>query len=85
MDANRIILSAYHVEGYVPLKVLSAHVTDLPALGDPSFYKYHGGKVAIMTWRRGIWEDSLMREAEQPMSVVAAFASGLLSQQEKLR
>jgi hypothetical protein len=78
IDADRIALSAYHPKEDQQIKVFSAHVTDLPSLGDPSFYRYQNGKVAIMSWRRGSWEDTVMGEREPPMSIPFAFASGYL-------
>jgi hypothetical protein len=78
IDADRIMLSAYHPTGQRIVKVLSAHVTDTPSDGDPSFYRHQNGMVAIMGWRRGSWEDSVMAEIEKPLSIREAFASGLL-------
>jgi hypothetical protein len=35
------------------VKVLSLHVTDFPNAADPSFYRYQGSRVAVLSWRRG--------------------------------
>ena len=44
-------------------KVLSFHVTSLPSAMDPNFYRYQKGHVAVLSWRRGKWEDAVMTES----------------------
>ena len=65
---SRIILSAYSpVSGRV-VKVFSAHVTERSELGDPAFYRYVGGSVGLLSWRRGEWEGAAMAHAAQAMT-----------------
>jgi len=55
--------------------VLSVHVTDFPAAMDPDFYRYQAGRVAVLSWRRGRWEDAIMVEKAAPVSIVEVFGS----------
>jgi tRNA (cmo5U34)-methyltransferase len=74
LGANRIMLSVcWPVEGRMQ-KVLSVHVTDRPELGDPEFYRYVGGSVGLLSWRRGEWENIILSHAAR-----AGSASDLLS------
>jgi hypothetical protein len=58
-------------------KVFSAHVIDLPSLGDPKFYHFGNGHVGLMSWRRGVWEDAVMAHAATPLSLSETFLRGV--------
>jgi hypothetical protein len=77
MDANRIMLSVYSPVRSKTLKVFSAHVTDLPGAGDPTFYRYLGGCVGLMSWRRGEWEAAILADAASDRSPSEALSNGL--------
>jgi hypothetical protein len=62
---NRIMLSAYSPVHGRMVKVFSAHVTERPELGDPTFYRYVGGSVSLLSWRRGEWELEVMANSAQ--------------------
>jgi hypothetical protein len=62
IDAHRLMVSVYNGRAPNLVKVLSLHVNDLPAAADPDFYRYLDGRVAVLNWRRGTWEDSIMAE-----------------------
>ena len=68
---SRIMLSAYWpVNGRI-VKVFSVHVTERPELGDPAFYRYVGGSVGLLSWRRGEWEDAIMAHHAQARAAAA--------------
>jgi hypothetical protein len=79
LGANRLLLSVYAPVkvGVGIMKVLSAHVTDLPAFGDPSFYRNCDGCVGLLSWRRGGWEDVIMADAATPRPISDVFLRGL--------
>ena len=77
LGADRIMLSAYCPLKFQITKVFSAHVTDLPNLGDPNFYRFWDGHVGLMSWRRGVWEDAVMDHAARPLSLSEAFLRGI--------
>jgi hypothetical protein len=57
------------------MKVFSAH------LGDRVFYdknfKYWGGRCAILSWKRGSWEDHLCAERDEPRTFAHVQTAGL--------
>ncbi len=73
INAHRLLLSVYDGPEAAILKVLSVHVTDFPAAMDRAFYRYQNGSVAVLSWRRGRWEDAIMAEPAAPVSIVDAF------------
>jgi hypothetical protein len=77
MDAHRLMASVY--DGPEPdiIKVLSLHLTDFPSATDPNFYRYRGGSVGILGWRRGKWEDAIMSDRAASLSISEALSSGL--------
>jgi len=79
LGANRLMLSVYGPDksGVGTMKVFSAHVTDLPSCGDPSFYRNCDGCCALLSWRRGPWEDAIMADAatSRPISDEAGYLS----------
>ncbi len=77
IDAHRLMMSVYDqlVSGIV--KVLSLHVTDFPAAADPSFYRYQGSRVAVLSWRRGNWEDAVMADETASISISGRFVQRL--------
>lgn len=62
LGSERIMLSAYHGAGEQIAKVFSAHVNGCPIKFDPQLFRYHSGRIAILSWRRGIWEDVVMAD-----------------------
>jgi hypothetical protein len=70
---NRVMLSAYSPVHGRMVKVFSAHVTERPELGDPTFYRYVSSSVGLLSWKRGEWEVEVMAHAAQ-----AKTAAGLL-------
>jgi hypothetical protein len=62
IGVERVMLSAYDVLNSEITKVFSAHVNDCPDGFDPGFFRYQGGRVAILSWRRGRWEDVVMAD-----------------------
>lgn len=68
IDSHRLMISAYEESASGIVKVLSLHVTDYPGAADPSFYRYQGGRVAVLSWRRGTWEDTVLADKTAPAS-----------------
>jgi hypothetical protein len=79
IDAHRLVLSVYDGPEAAILKVLSLHVTDFPAAMDPAFYRYQNGCVAVLSWRRGQWEDAVMAEPAAPVLIAAFRGTRLLT------
>lgn len=77
IGAECIMLSVYDVVNSKIMKVFSAHVTDFPSAGNPTFYRYQDGRVGVMSWRRGSWEDVVMANEIAPQTVSEVFADGL--------
>jgi hypothetical protein len=74
LGAERIMVSVY--DG--PAKVFSAHVNDSPNDFDPGFFRYRGGRVAVLSWRRGAWEDAVVADPPlhaNPECVTCGFRS----------
>lgn len=72
----RVMLSVYSPVNDQFIKVFSAHVTERSELADRAFYRYVGGSVGLLSWRRGEWEDAVMAHAAQ--AVTAAELIGRL-------
>jgi hypothetical protein len=77
LGSERILLSAYHGVSEEIAKVFSAHVNDFPAGFDPDFFRYQGGRVAILNWRRGRWEDVVMADPTASSTGYETFRHGL--------
>jgi hypothetical protein len=75
LGADRVMLSVYYGLGDDIVKVFSAHVTGSPERGDPSFFRYMGGGVGILSWRRGTWEDVIMADPAPDGSSVIQVAT----------
>jgi hypothetical protein len=74
----RIMLGVYCQWRSEPVKVLSLHTTTNTArYFDPDDYKYVDGKVALLSWRRGGWENDIMRDPAPAISIDDAFASDM--------
>jgi hypothetical protein len=63
---------------YAPMKsglkkVLSTYVSGVRVDADPRFYKYCEGRVGVMSWYRGEWEDTIMADPASPMSISRGF------------
>ena len=79
LGVNRIMLGVYRpVDGKMP-KVFSAHVIDDPRLGRPEFYRYVGGTVLLMSWRRGDWENAILDHPAETRNASELLSSGLLA------
>jgi hypothetical protein len=76
MDAHRLMLSAYDEPVSDIVKVFSLHLTDFPSAMDSNFYRYRGGQVAVLSWRRGNWEDAIMADETASLSISEAFRQG---------
>jgi hypothetical protein len=68
------MLSAYHGAGEQIVKVFSAHVNGCPIKFDPELFRYHSGRIAILSWRRGIWEDVVMADATTTTAMSPPYA-----------
>jgi hypothetical protein len=77
IDAHRLMVSVYHESLSGIVKVLSLHVTDFPSAADPDFYRNQGGRVAVLSWRRGIWEDAIMADDAAPLPISGLFVERL--------
>jgi hypothetical protein len=77
IDALRLMVSVYDEPVSDLIKVLSLHVTDFPSAMDHNFYRYQGGRVAILSLRRGKWEDAVMADETASISISEAFRRGL--------
>jgi hypothetical protein len=64
-------------------KVLSAYVIASPIAGDPDRYRHMSGRVSLMSWRRGRWEDAIMADPAIPRSPSEVFVHGLLRPQNQ--
>jgi hypothetical protein len=53
LGRERVMLSVYDVVNSEIAKVFSAHVNDDPGGFDRAFFRYQGGRAAILSWRRG--------------------------------
>jgi hypothetical protein len=76
-DAGSVFSIRYSPVKSRTMKVFSAHVMDTPAYGDPNFYRYYGGSVGLLSWRRGEWEEEIMLDVAAPRSLSEAFVMGL--------
>jgi hypothetical protein len=77
LGTERIMLSVYDVVNSEITKVFSAHVNDTPSGFDPGFFRYQGGRVAILSWRRGRWEDVVIADEIPPRSISEMIAHGV--------
>jgi hypothetical protein len=58
------------------VKVFSAHLADV-VFGDPKRFKYWGGRCAILSWKRGPWEDRVYALPVEPRSLAHVHNAGL--------
>ena len=72
---HRVVLSVYAPVNAKPKKVFSAHVTNMPMYMDPKFYRNCDGLVGVMSWRRGGWEDIIIADPANPLSIPQFFSS----------
>jgi hypothetical protein len=77
IDAHRLMISVYDGSVWEIVKVLSLHGTDFPSAMDTNFYRYSGGRAAVLSWRRGKWEDVIMADKTASLSIKEAFREGL--------
>jgi hypothetical protein len=82
LGRERIVLSVYDVVNSEIIKVFSAHVNDDPGGFDRAFFRYQGGRVAILSWRRGTWEDVVMVDPSSSRPILGVFRSGLFGTTE---
>lgn len=76
LDAHRLVMRVYDGPASEILKVFSVHLTDFPSAMDPKVYRYRSGSVAVLSWRRGKWEDVIMAEKSEPLSISEALYQG---------
>jgi hypothetical protein len=76
IDAHRLMMSVYDGPACEIVKVFSLHVTNFPSAMDPDFYRYRGGRVAVLSWRRGKWEDAIIADKTASLSISEAFRQG---------
>lgn len=58
------LLSIYWLIHGRIVKVFSADILrGADMRGDPKFYKYGNGRIRVMSWRRGRWEDMIVADA----------------------
>ncbi|MET3841939.1 hypothetical protein [Bradyrhizobium sp. OAE829] len=79
LGPHRIMLSAYRPSGETTVKVLSLHITDEPRFADPAFYRYVDKSIAVLSWRRGDWEEIVLNHPGQEQSTAELLASGVLA------
>lgn len=65
-------------------KVFSAHVAD-PIFAKSKDFKYWGGRCAILSWKRGPWEDQLCAQPDQPRSLAHVYTAGITCKKPYLR
>jgi hypothetical protein len=65
LAAYRFALSVYGLVKGAQKKVFSAQVTNRPDIVDAGFFRNCEGHVAIMSWRRGDWEDLILAQCFQ--------------------
>ncbi len=58
-------------------KLLSLHIARDTAMVDPARFRYMSGKCCVLNWKRGKWEDEVMKSAAEPRAMHQAFYSGL--------
>jgi hypothetical protein len=76
---HRMMLSVYAPVNAKRMKVLSAHVTNMPMYMDPDFYRNCDGCVCILSWRRGKWEDVIMADPASTLSIPQFFSGELFA------
>jgi hypothetical protein len=57
-------------------KVFSAHLTPDASFVDPHYFRYQGGRCAILSWSRGSWEDQIAA-ADAVARPIESLKSGL--------
>lgn len=73
---------AYMIHAYIRppgedwKKIFSAHVAD-GVFTDKSFFRYWEGRCAILSWKRGTWEDRLLAESDEPRTLAHVQTAGL--------
>ena len=82
LGRERVMLSVYDVVNSEIAKVFSAHVNDDPGGFDRAFFRYQGGRAAILSWRRGTWEDVVMVDSSSSRPILDVFRHGLLGTTE---
>jgi hypothetical protein len=83
LGSERIMLSAYYGVSQEIAKVFSAHVNDFPTGFDPEFFRYQGGRVAILNWRRGRWEDLVMADPTSSRYSLHQYAAGSIRPKQR--
>jgi hypothetical protein len=81
---HRMMLSVYAPVDAGPMKVFSAHVTNMPMYMDPDFYRNYDGCVCVLSWRRGEWEDVIMADPESTLSIQQFFSGELFEIENRL-
>jgi hypothetical protein len=74
LGPDRIVLSVYWTLKSQLTKVFSAHV----------YGGLENGRVGLMSWRRGAWEDAVMADAATPLSLSEMFKRGVFRTENQL-
>jgi hypothetical protein len=77
LGSNVLVIHAYlRCEADKISKVFSAHLV-LKGTCDPRIFKNWEGQCAILSWRRGAWEDVLLASSSAPRTLDELFRFGL--------
>jgi hypothetical protein len=80
IDSDRVMLSVYYPSSRSDVqKVFSAHVSSVSQFGDVGFYQYWDNHVGVMSWRRDGWEELIMSQEIDSLTISQAFAGQIFS------
>jgi hypothetical protein len=77
-DYDRFGISVYTLESaFKATKVISLHVSRYL---DPNFFEklYWNGNCAVLSWKRGLWEDEVLAEPATPQTLLHLEHFGLI-------
>lgn len=85
-DSCVTLLSVYWLIHGRIVKVFSAHILrGADMRGDPNFYRYGNGRVRVINWRRGRWEDMIVADAATALPSEMFFSEGSQSERRWLQ
>lgn len=79
---NPGVHGAWHIHAYASTprerwtKVFSAHIGS-QMVADPEHFPYWDGRCAVLSWKRGPWEDRIAAERGEPRTVAHLLHAGL--------
>lgn len=82
VGAYCVSFRAFGIHVYVETtKMFSAHIACKSVIDDRVRHEwaYQGGQCAILSWKRGIWEDLVIMETVEPRSIQDAVRHGLVT------